>query len=227
MSTAHVEGNCIHVDTPAGRFRLERPANLEDLWQAMTEQAPPFEDERLPYWCELWPSSLALADWLCAHSGLIRNASCLDAGCGLGLISLLCARLGAEAIGLDYEQAALEFARRNALGNNLPEAAFVLMDWRRPALRAGSQDFILAADIMYEKRFARPLLSFFAHCLRPGGKVWLAEPGRQVFSCFEQNLLENGWSVKIAARAEVQALYPQECPVPVRIWEISTPLPGQ
>ena len=49
----------------AGRlWRLERAADLEALWEAMTADADDFADERLPYWTELWPSSLVLGEWL-------------------------------------------------------------------------------------------------------------------------------------------------------------------
>ena len=49
----------------AGRlWRLTRAADLEQLWDAMTDDPRNFEDERLPYWTELWPSSVALAGWL-------------------------------------------------------------------------------------------------------------------------------------------------------------------
>ena len=49
----------------AGRlWRLSRAADLEQLWDAMTASPDDFDDERLPYWTELWPSSVALAGWL-------------------------------------------------------------------------------------------------------------------------------------------------------------------
>ena len=48
----------------AGRvWRLTRAADLEQLWDAMTAAPEDFEDERLPYWTELWPSSVALSGW--------------------------------------------------------------------------------------------------------------------------------------------------------------------
>ena len=57
-----------HIFAKAGgrQFVLEREADLESLWQEMTEKPSSLEDERLPYWTELWPAALVLADWLCA-----------------------------------------------------------------------------------------------------------------------------------------------------------------
>ena len=61
------------------------------------------EDERLPYWTELWPSSLVLADWLYQRRESLRGQPCLDLGCGIGLTALVAQWLGANVIGMDYE----------------------------------------------------------------------------------------------------------------------------
>ena len=37
------------------QWQLSRAADLEQLWEAMTADSRDFEDERLPYWTELWP----------------------------------------------------------------------------------------------------------------------------------------------------------------------------
>ena len=43
--------------TAAGRsWTLERPADLESLWQSMDEDDPKAE-EHIPYWVELWPAT--------------------------------------------------------------------------------------------------------------------------------------------------------------------------
>ena len=60
-------------------WTLERAADMEALWESMTEFT---EDERLPYWTELWPSSLVLADWLYQRRESLRGQPALisDAG---------------------------------------------------------------------------------------------------------------------------------------------------
>ena len=67
-------------------WTLERAADMEALWESMTEFT---EDERLPYWTELWPSSLVLADWLYQRRESLRGQPCLDLGCGIGLTALV------------------------------------------------------------------------------------------------------------------------------------------
>ena len=205
----------------AGRlWRLERAADLEQLWEAMTADPGNFEDERLPYWTELWPSSVALANWLERRKDEIRGRPCLDMGCGLGLTALTAQRLGAHVLAMDYEPEALRFAARNAVANATPSPLWAVMDWRRPAVRAGRLYRIWGGDIMYEKRFVAPVLRFLEHALAPDGLAWLAEPGRTVYDAFLHALHRSGWQGRPVCSETVEPLYAQPVPVTVRVWEL-------
>lgn len=208
--------------TVCGRdWELERETDLESLWAAMTSFAgPDAEDERLPYWTELWPSSLVLAEWLYEQRELLRGRNCLDLGCGIGLTALVGRWIGACVLGMDYEMDAVRYARRNAARNAVPQPGWAVMDWRRPAVRAGSFAFVWGGDIMYECRFAAPLLDFLDHALAADGAAWIAEPSRSVYATFRAVLADRGWTGRCVRERDVAALYPQAVPVPVRVWEI-------
>ena len=77
------------------------------------------EDERLPYWAELWPSAIALARWVSRYPGL-EGKRVLELGCGLGLSGIAAAAAGARVTMTDYDEDALLFARFNA-ALNLPD----------------------------------------------------------------------------------------------------------
>ena len=186
----------------------------------MTEKPSSLEDERLPYWTELWPAALVLADWLCAGKALIAGKKCLDIGCGLGFLTILGDWLGARMLGMDYEAEALAFCRKNACKNG-QNPSFVLMDWRKPAIGRGAFDFIWGADIMYEARFTAPVADFLAFGLAPSGTVWLADPCRNFFAKFQDDLRKRGLVARMALEENTGALYPQPAKIPVRIWEIS------
>ena len=205
----------------AGRvWRLTRAADLEQLWDAMTATPDDFEDERLPYWTELWPSSVALAGWLAQQQQTIAGQACLDLGCGLGLTAIVGQWLGAQVTAMDYEEDALHFAFRNAGLNNVPQPLWTVMDWRRPAVRAQSMHRIWGGDIMYEKRFVAPVLRFLDHALAPDGAAWVAEPGRSVYDAFLHALQSGGWQGRRVYTETVEPLYAQPVPVTVHVWEI-------
>jgi len=180
-------------------WRLTRPADLESLWQGLGEGALG-EDERLPYWVELWPAAVLLARFVALNAGRVRGRTCLDAGCGLGLSALVAASVGGRVLGFDYEPEALVFARRNAalnrelLGSAEPPL-FAVMDWRAPAVARGGADLLLGADILYERRFFEPVAAFLDFALAPDGVAWIADPERSVSAPAWARLEALGWSV--------------------------------
>ncbi len=73
---------------------------------SMTVRLTFAEDERLPYWAELWPSAIGLAHYLDRDVSL-RGKHVLELGCGLGLLGVIAARDGARVLCTDYEPDAL------------------------------------------------------------------------------------------------------------------------
>ena len=136
------------------------------------------EDERFPYWAELWPASLALAEFL-AQRGLPPGVEALELGCGTGLVGVVAARLGARVLFTDFEEDALAFARANHALNLGTPGRTRLVDWRDPPAEL-TAELVLAADVLYERRFLGPLLDTLERALHPGGTALVAEPGRTV-----------------------------------------------
>jgi predicted nicotinamide N-methyase len=144
-------------------------------------------DERLPYWADLWTSSIDLAGWLL--EGKQRDGqTVLELGCGIGLAGIAAARAGAHVTLTDYETDALHFARHNAL-MNLPPRVFesrvrcLPLDWRVPGLDE-KFDLIIGADIVYERRNFAPVLALLKTCLHPGGCALFTEPDRTIGQAF-------------------------------------------
>ncbi len=206
-------------------WHLKRPASLDELWEAMTPEAFG-ADERLPYWAELWPSSLVLGAWLAEVKQDLAGRVCLDVGCGLGLTALIGAWLGGRVLAFDYEADAVRATLDNAGRNQVAGVAGAVADWRAPAFKAGAIARAWAGDIMYERRFARPVAAFLHHCLAPGGVFWLAEPCRPVYREFLALLRESGWSVRQAHEARAGFVDGQGRSLPsvplstVQIWEL-------
>lgn len=222
MSDARLTAYTSSVEVRAcGRvWTLDRAASLEELWDAMAEGDGDFDDERLPYWTELWPSSVALAEWLLLRRKEIASRCCLDLGCGLGLTSMVGQWLGGRVLGMDYEEQALRFARRNAERNNVPQPLWTVMDWRRPAVARCSVDVVWGGDIMYERRFVAPVLDFLEHVLAPKGKVWIAEPCRTVYDAFRAEVYRRKWRGQRVHTVVVDPIYAQPARVTVHVWEL-------
>ena len=176
---------------------IERVTNIDALFAeliAKGENHPDFKDERIPYWAELWASALALSQYLVASKIDFQGKKILEIGAGLGLPSIVAAKLGADVCVSDYLPEAVDFSRKNFEKNNLT-ADFQILDWRTPD-KSFAADIVLAADVAYEKRMFEYLpLAFKAFC-KPNGTILLSEPNRGLAQFFLQNLHNQGFEVE-------------------------------
>ncbi len=200
-------------------YVLERTADLESLWESM--DADQFgDDERLPYWVELWPAALLLADWIAREPGRVAGRTCLDLGCGLGLTAIAAADRGGRVLGLDYEYPALAFARDNARLNGV-DVLWTHMDWREPGLAEGAFERVFGADILYERRFFEPLERLFRQVLAPGGAIWIAEPAREISLGVWNELRDRGWRAERLTTESVPAATGGGYSATVHLWELT------
>ena len=150
-------------------LRLLRPRDAEAL---LDEEA--FEHEEfLPYWAELWPSSLALARSVVVRS--LHGARTLELGCGLGLPSIAAALAGGRVLATDWSPDAVAMTATNAERNEV-EIETLACSWTDPAplLARAPWDLVLASDVLYEARNVDVLLDLLP---RLGPEVWLTDPG--------------------------------------------------
>jgi 2-polyprenyl-3-methyl-5-hydroxy-6-metoxy-1,4-benzoquinol methylase len=154
---------------------ITKIADLEVLLETLDPVAFA-EDERIPYWAELWPSAVALAHYVAQRLDL-AGRRVLELGCGLGLVGIVAALQGAQVLCTDYEPAALAFAHYNARRNACRKVRFRLVDWRQPTLHR-RYEYILASDVVYEARNFGPLVVLLQRFLARGGSAVFSEPGR-------------------------------------------------
>jgi predicted nicotinamide N-methyase len=160
-------------------------------------------DEFMPYWAELWPSGLALAQHV---AGLdLTGRRVLELGCGLALPSLVAALVGAEVLATDWAPEALELVAANAAANGL-DVPTALLDWGTPPPAGVSGfDTVLAADVLYEERNAVPLLAVLAAVTSAAGTALIADPGRRHAPAFFDRARADGWSVEHRSAAGIPA----------------------
>lgn len=214
-------GNQLQIQFAGKKWLLDHSRDIDQLWSQLNEYE--LADERIPYWAELWPSSLALARLLQAKKEEIWHQPCLDLGCGLGFTGLVGQFLGASVIGCDYTLRALQTARQHSKINSI-SLSWVAMDWRDPAVKKGSIWRIWAADILYERRAMRPVLNFLQWSLSAGGKAWLAEPGRSVFGHFVELAHQGNWGLEQVAETTISGVKAGDKAAHIIIWEATPPV---
>jgi len=134
--------------------------------EALLDETAFENDEFMPYWAELWPAGLALAEALPVD---LSGRRVVELGCGLGVPSLVAAARGARVTAVDWAEDAIALLRENAARNDLVLEA-VRADWRA---FGGAFDLGLAADVLYEQRNVEPLAELLPQ-LAPEALVALA-----------------------------------------------------
>lgn len=182
----------IDVPLPRGPIVLWRPPRAEELLEAMIE-GPLDPDEKLPYWADLWPAAVALAEAVDDGTVPIEPGEpWLELGAGLGLVSLAAARRGATVTATDWIDDALVYVRASAEHAGLPVETRAL-DWRSPPPDLAPAR-VLASDVLYEARNGPWLAALLERWRRPGFELWLSDPGRAHARTLFERL--EGWRVE-------------------------------
>jgi len=205
-------------DVMASRFQvvgrtleLLHPRSADDL---IDEDS--FErDDRLPYWAEIWASSLALAERIAGEVGHGRRL--LELGCGVGLTAVVAARAGFHVTATDYYSEALEFTRLNFQYNGQPAPDTRLLDWRKLPDDLERFDIVAASDVLYERPNAAWIAAAFARMLRPDGLGILVDPGRPPAATFAEECGRHGLRI---ARQEKIAVAMKAKPQAVNLYEL-------
>lgn len=139
------------------------------------------EDEKMPYWAEIWSGSIVLSKWILSRKFDKQNRF-LEIGAGVGGLSAILTSNGYQCMATDYDEDALEFCKLNAeLNGGLQHLRTSFLDWRKPHLKE-KFEFIIGSDIIYEVRNILPILDVVRINLKPGGKFFFSDPGRRPMS---------------------------------------------
>jgi predicted nicotinamide N-methyase len=170
---------------PGLSLSFEIVTNVEDL---VTD---PEDDDKIPYWAELWPASRGLAQYIW-ESVDFNGATVLELGAGLGLPGLVAARKGGCVTISDYQPEALRIASRNADRNGIEGISFELADWRDFSIRERF-DWIIGSDVLYNPKSNPHVERILDGNLASNGQMIFAHPGRQVTLGFLKVLTDGGF----------------------------------
>lgn len=197
-------------------FALEllKPQNADDL----ISEEDFAQDERLPYWADLWPAGRVLASRLLEEDA--RGRRLLELGCGLGLVTIAAMRAGFEVLATDYYDDALRFTRVNAWRALGREPATRYVDWRYLPDDLGAFDVVAAADVLYERPYAELIASALTRVLVPHGEALVADPGRVAAGPFLERCRASGLRI---AGTEMRPYTEGDIRQTIRVYRIIRP----
>jgi len=195
------ETELINIKVGDYPLELERVIDLDSYLDKIADEANQNED-LIPYWSELWPSSIALSEYVVERQSEFEGKRILELGCGTGLLATVFAILDLNFLATDFEPLALDLTRKNILRNTGKDIDTKFLDWRNPELDE-KFDIIVAADVIYETRSTGPLIDVFLSLLNNQGSIYLAEPNRSVAKPLFTKLRGRGFSIVPISRTVV------------------------
>ena len=192
-------------------FSVLKPANADDL----IREEDFVKDERLPYWADVWPSSILLAAKLLELKG--RGKTALELGCGVGLSTLAATTAGFDVVSTDYYSDALDVTQANIFRNLGRSAKTRLVDWRHLPPDLGRFDLVFASDVLYENEYAALLPVILDGVIGPDGMALIADPGRVAAPIFVEACGRSGLEIR---RKETRPFEAGEIKQSINIYEI-------
>jgi len=160
-----------------------------------------------PFGLLVWESAQALAEALADDRDRVAGRTVLELGAGVGLPGIVARAVGAASVRqTDHISEALVLCRTNAEDNGVAGIETSLANWDAWT-DAGTYDLIIGSDIVYERQAHAPLAAILGRNLAPGGRVVLADPGRQDTPLLIADLAAAGWKSARGQRT-VAALMP-------------------
>ena len=141
-----------------------------------------------PYWAQVWPAAIALAQFVVNHPKYTKNKTVLELAAGLGLPSLAAAPLAKTVACTDYIATAVEVAQQSANYNGFDNVQCYTLDWN--ALPANLDiEVLLMSDVNYEPQQFEVLYEVMQQFLQKGTTILLSTPQRLMAKPFILQLM--------------------------------------
>lgn len=143
--------------------------------------------ESFPFWAKLWPSSLALCEFLATNPHIVQNKTVLELAAGLGLPSILISSFASSVICSDISTEAIDIVEGSVALNQLTNVSTKVLNWfDRDSIP--SADVILLSDVNYHATALDALYELICQHIERGATILLTTPERIVARDFLHKL---------------------------------------
>lgn len=179
IQTVRIQNETYHLYVPdAASVKQEYENNRSDN-----------HDTAFPYWARLWPSAIALSTFIVQHPDFVAGKQVMEIAAGLGLPSLVAARLASSVHCSDMDADAVEMAAASAAAAQLNNLHCEVLNWNDIPSHLPA-DTLLLSDVNYEPEAFDALQRLLQHFLQQGTTILLATPQRLMAVAFVNTLQE-------------------------------------
>lgn len=165
---------------------VPEPTYIKELYQLQlnNDACTPF-----PYWSQVWPAAVAMAEFLALHPNYIANKTVLELAAGLGLPSLVAAKVAKAVYCTDYLPEAISVIEQSITHNQLKNMNGGLLDWNKLPTPLPQADIVLLSDINYNPADFDRLHQVLKAFLQQGSTLLLTTPQLLLAKPFIEMLL--------------------------------------
>jgi predicted nicotinamide N-methyase len=152
----------------------------------------------------LWESGILLAEVMATEP--IANRTILEAGCGLGLASMVIAARGGSIVASDQHPLAGNFLEINTHQNNLDPIPFETVDWHNQSDTLDKFDLVIGSDLLYERGQPELLADFVDRHSKLKSTMILTDPGRKQVGIYSRLMADNGFTSSEVTRDKARLI---------------------
>lgn len=149
-----------------------------------SDQKVPF-----PFWAKLWPSSLAIVQFLKDHPNWVKDKNVLEIGAGLGLPSFIIAGMAKSITVTDYDPEAVELMMKNIQHLKFHNVQALTLDWNHVP-NTMEPELVLLSDVNYNPNQFENLTTLIKRFIAQDAVVIMSTPQRIMASPFVNALQE-------------------------------------
>ena len=140
------------------------------------------DDESLGwgYWDRIWPSEVALSEFLIDQffPTKLKGARILEIGCGTGLAGVVTVQLGAFTMFSDMVPITLEAVKETCQINHISNFDTCTLDWSEKIESKERYDYVIGSEVFYDEAILADISHVLEQVLAPGGKGIFCDPNR-------------------------------------------------
>ena len=175
----------VFIGTDSVELYIPDPNDVKNQYQKQISIDPktPF-----PYWSQIWPAAMAMAQFLQKKPSYIENKTVLELAAGLGLPSLVAARMAKNVYSTDYLPDAITAINKSIFHNQFNNMSCGLLDWNNMPEPFPKVDVVLMSDINYNPKDFETIYTLLKSFLNQGSIIILSTPQRLLAKPFIEKL---------------------------------------
>lgn len=157
------------------------------LLKRQYEDTARLENSSFPFWGKVWPSAIALCNYVLQHPDLTKNKTVLELAAGLGIPSFFVASAASSVICSDLNEEAVAIMKQSIELQGLSNVTSMVLDWQNKT-KFPTAEVVFLSDVNYHKEDLDTLYLLVKDLLAAGTTLVLSTPERIIARDFIQNL---------------------------------------